>query len=293
MKKDIVLNKKLPVTIDYRMTEKCNMQCPFCFGTKCSNNINIDYILRFLGYARLYGCQNIVISGGEPTLHSDFIPIVRDIKNMGYRLFLSTNGTFWFDNELRNFILSNFETISLPLESHIREIHNELRIGISDHYQMMINILREYKKYENEFPCLKIGTVVSKLNIDTLTCFLNNIPIRPDIWKLYQLSKCLSNEDFYNNYRVSDNEFSELVNKIKVNNPYNDVCVTGSFEKDREGSYFFIEPNGDIVTIKDREEYILGNVDSMVSSTFDAVRIIIDYEKLEKNFSESFGARGK
>lgn len=81
-------------------TQGCNLRCPFCHNghlvTKPGKIID-DYIpeqeiLNFLA-DRTSFLDALVISGGEPTLHSDLPDFIRKVKEQGYLVKLDTNGT--------------------------------------------------------------------------------------------------------------------------------------------------------------------------------------------------------
>jgi pyruvate formate lyase activating enzyme len=77
----------------------CNFHCPFCHnpelarGTTCAEtNLNETGVIDFLKSRRDF-LDAVVVSGGEPTLSKDLIPVCRRIKEMGYPIKLDTNGS--------------------------------------------------------------------------------------------------------------------------------------------------------------------------------------------------------
>ncbi len=76
----------------------CNFRCGFCHNSELVTNIETDSFLDFYDVlAALEKRKNlvnsIVISGGEPTLNKNLIPIMTELKKRGYSLKLDTNGT--------------------------------------------------------------------------------------------------------------------------------------------------------------------------------------------------------
>lgn len=77
----------------------CNMRCPFCHNSdliRIKNNLDeADHERLFFEHleARKGIIEGVVISGGEPTIHSDLLDFIHRIKNMGYAVKLDTNGT--------------------------------------------------------------------------------------------------------------------------------------------------------------------------------------------------------
>jgi len=77
-------------------TMGCNFRCPYCHNPELVvgsvNVINTDIVLDFLK-SRVGKLSAVSITGGEPTLHSDLPEFMKQIKSMGYKIKLDTNGT--------------------------------------------------------------------------------------------------------------------------------------------------------------------------------------------------------
>ncbi len=74
----------------------CNFRCSYCHNPDIVNGrgeaLNVDEILGFLEKRKKY-LDGVVISGGEPTLHSDLRELILRIRALGYAIKLDTNGT--------------------------------------------------------------------------------------------------------------------------------------------------------------------------------------------------------
>ena len=78
----------------------CNLHCPYCHNAalistaQCSDSpaTSIDTVNTFLR-KRFGRLSAVVISGGEPTIHEDLPELIAEIRSMGYRIKLDTNGT--------------------------------------------------------------------------------------------------------------------------------------------------------------------------------------------------------
>lgn len=277
----------LPVVLDMRITSRCNMKCPFCFGTTARACTDLAKQLDFLGELWDRGCRNIVITGGEPSLAPDFPQLLREVYSMGYQIVLSTNGSFWSNRDLRTLVLDKVACMALPIESEKREVHNQLRRGISDHYQMVYQILEDiYREKLNIH--IKIGTVVTQTNITSLKGILEGMPFCPDIWKLYQLSKCKKNVKFYEKQCITDKAFADLVDTVKQH--YSDwpVRIVGSTERDRDGKYLFMEPDGRLLTIVNNEETVVGTIYDSETELFGRIESMVNAQRTNSNFYSSF-----
>jgi len=90
-------------------TQGCNFRCGFChnpnlvlpekFETVYSLPTIFDYLNKYKNLL-----DAVCISGGEPTIHSDLPDFISEIKNMGFKVKLDTNGT---NSIMLEYLLSN------------------------------------------------------------------------------------------------------------------------------------------------------------------------------------------
>jgi pyruvate formate lyase activating enzyme len=74
----------------------CNLRCPYCHNPELAEgreNIaeRSDEVWAFLEKRRGL-IEGVVLSGGEPTLHTQILEIIPEIRQLGYRIKLDTNG---------------------------------------------------------------------------------------------------------------------------------------------------------------------------------------------------------
>lgn len=74
----------------------CNLRCPYCHNPALAcgeghDDIDGDEVRRFLE-ARKGFIQGVVLSGGEPTIHAHLSEMVAEIRSLGYRVKLDSNG---------------------------------------------------------------------------------------------------------------------------------------------------------------------------------------------------------
>lgn len=79
-------------------TGGCNLRCPFCHNANLvltgapEEIMSTNELLAFLE-KRKGRLDGVCISGGEPTLHHDLKEFIQDIRALGYKIKLDTNGT--------------------------------------------------------------------------------------------------------------------------------------------------------------------------------------------------------
>ena len=79
-------------------TNGCNFRCPFCHnasivtGKESDMPLDSSELLNFLD-GRKKILDGVCITGGEPLLHGEIPEIIREIKKLGYKIKLDTNGS--------------------------------------------------------------------------------------------------------------------------------------------------------------------------------------------------------
>ena len=74
---------------------KCNMACPYCYNphiVRDNGTISTHEALTFL-QSRQGRLEGVVLSGGECTLYPDLAHFCQQIKELGYKIKIDTNGS--------------------------------------------------------------------------------------------------------------------------------------------------------------------------------------------------------
>lgn len=73
----------------------CNLNCSYCdtrYSCEDQECENLQ-IREILANVQEYGCKRVTITGGEPTIHTDFYVLVNTLYREGYLVNIETNGT--------------------------------------------------------------------------------------------------------------------------------------------------------------------------------------------------------
>lgn len=79
-------------------TQGCNFRCRYCHNPELcgpgnvKKTISLSDVYNFLSH-RLGKLDAVTITGGEPTLHSDLIDVIKIIKDMEFLIKLDSNGS--------------------------------------------------------------------------------------------------------------------------------------------------------------------------------------------------------
>ncbi|MCF8026714.1 MAG: anaerobic ribonucleoside-triphosphate reductase activating protein [Desulfobacteraceae bacterium] len=102
-------------------TSGCNFHCPYCHNPELAapgpdtREVSVDTVWEFLGTRGKY-LDAVVVSGGEPTLHTDLAEFCRQIRSRGFAIKLDTNGSHpavireLIRRELVNYIAMDLKT---------------------------------------------------------------------------------------------------------------------------------------------------------------------------------------
>lgn len=124
-----------------QLTNKCNLQCKHCCITELTSRGEVSY--KVIDEIIKLGPQTIVLSGGEPMLHSQLWSIIDYVKKRFVgKLVLSTNGLFITENNAGK-ISKYFDKISVSLDGISEQ--NVDRIRGDGVYHKVIQIIKLLK----------------------------------------------------------------------------------------------------------------------------------------------------
>ena len=97
----------IPVSGNFELTPRCNLGCKMCYVRLTPEEMagigrekTAKEWLEMAGQAKEEGMLFLLITGGEPTLRSDFKEIYEGLAKMGLSISINSNGTM-LDKELR------------------------------------------------------------------------------------------------------------------------------------------------------------------------------------------------
>jgi organic radical activating enzyme len=77
------------------LTHNCNKNCPFCIDSYKGRdeNISLENVKKAINFAQKNSIRDILLIGGEPTLHPEILEISKEIEKEQLRTILTTNYT--------------------------------------------------------------------------------------------------------------------------------------------------------------------------------------------------------
>lgn len=137
-KQSEVLRDSFNRQIDYlriSITDRCNLKCIYCMperGLKHFDQSEIltsDEIIRIVRIACKYGVRKVRLTGGEPLLRDDIIPLISGIKRAGIQdLSITTNGQR-LAGLARALKKAGLDRINISLDTLIAERYRDMTRG--------------------------------------------------------------------------------------------------------------------------------------------------------------------
>jgi MoaA/NifB/PqqE/SkfB family radical SAM enzyme len=116
-----------------RLSYDCNNHCTFCLDSDAHNGTmrsTLDIKVQIVE-GRKRGAQRLILSGGEPTMHPNFLDFVKLGRKAGYRKVQTvTNGRMFNYPEFLNGAAENgLDEITFSLHGHTAKLHDAL-VGV-------------------------------------------------------------------------------------------------------------------------------------------------------------------
>ncbi len=115
---------RTPLFISWNVTFKCNLRCAYCGAVDAPHREwETEKIVHGLEELYRAGARWITFGGGEPLLRSDIETLITKAKEIGFTVFVSTNGRFVPE---KIDILRQVDNVNLSLDGP-EAIHDEIR----------------------------------------------------------------------------------------------------------------------------------------------------------------------
>jgi len=153
-----------PFLIVWNFTNKCNLRCKHCYqdaSHPLPGELTLEEKLNVVGQLDRVGVQLIALSGGEPTIHPDFLRIVEEGSRRGIYMAVATNGTR-FSNMgfVERALKAGLKYVEVSLDSVNPEIHDEIR-GVKGAWEETIRGVKNLVKMNVS---VGLAMTVTKLN---------------------------------------------------------------------------------------------------------------------------------
>lgn len=168
------------------VTHKCPNNCQFCIDKYKGNDeyISISNVKNAINFASKNNITDVLITGGEPTLHPEILTIVKLLKLAKLKTILTTNYCYPYafhqlDGWVDNFNISYYGQEHLPKQSELMSnltLHSLIYNGQLDTHDKLDSFIEVYKDYGHlKFSTLSICNEWTKQHqkvsyLDTINC---------------------------------------------------------------------------------------------------------------------------
>jgi MoaA/NifB/PqqE/SkfB family radical SAM enzyme len=142
-----------PWYIEIALTGKCNFNCMYC--NRFNTETNIYNVEKY--FSTFVKCKHIQLTGGEPTLHKDFLNFVSLCKSKSNVIGLSTNGTYG----LEKYEKLNINMFSISLDDYDCDILKQRG------YKNPEKIIKTIQELSKNF-YVNVGLVIDSININRI-----------------------------------------------------------------------------------------------------------------------------
>jgi radical SAM protein with 4Fe4S-binding SPASM domain len=247
--------KNIPITGFLEITKRCNLDCIHCYHEKARNS-QMDFSLIELALNKMVeaGVMFLILSGGEPTSHKDFVKIINLATKLGFSLSIFTNGTLIDDKLIEVFLNSTLTEINISLYAMNEEIHDKITQK-KNSFQMTMNAL---KKLAKTYLAISIKMPILSLNCKEVKkvsdfCNKHGFQFKPDPL----ITPKNSGDNTPLNSGAKDDELIEAMKDFpqkreKIDAEETKICNAGK-------NYFAIDSEGDIFPCI-QLPYAIGNI---------------------------------
>lgn len=179
----------IPKEIMLEITDRCNLNCDFCFNKlyvakkRDGKELDTKSIKQIIDKVKASGVKIIRFTGGEPLLRKDIFELMAFAFQKNLKVWLNTNATLINRENVRK-IVKYVDNVLIPLNSF--DIQHERRVTGSNSFKSKLKGIILLKKYGIRY--LRCGTVATKENILNLEK-LHNLVKRLGIsdWELFRV----------------------------------------------------------------------------------------------------------
>lgn len=178
-------------TIFIELTNACNLNCIHCYNDSGNDNLNIEIpfrdIKKILDNVKQYGCNHVVLSGGETLMYTNLTFLIKWLRKQDFDVLLITNSLLLSEKKVL-FLMENNIKIQISVDGYNATTNDSIRgKGI-------------FKK------------IVDVLKILNTHSYMNNVYINV-VLNCKNFDKVLYYKDFCKQYNINNLSFN-IVNEI-------------------------------------------------------------------------------
>ena len=143
-----MMTEYLPYLVAVNLTDRCNLRCAHCYmdaGQRRSGDDNelsrADLGALLADIARRAPSAIVVLTGGEPLMHSDIDHIIASGAEAGLRMVLGTNGLLLDESRIKKMKSAGLQGVGISIDSVHADMHDAFR-GVSGAFEKSCRAVR-------------------------------------------------------------------------------------------------------------------------------------------------------
>ena len=256
-RKQVTKTKKIPISVSYHFSRKCNYECGFCFHTaKTSHVMNLELAKKGLFKLKEAGMKKINFAGGEPFLYPDFLGQLVKYSKETLKLesvSIISNGSLIKENWFKKYS-AYLDILAISCDSTVEEVNVKIGRGSGQHIEKLIQVRKMCYEYNIKF---KLNTVVCKYNYnEDMNEFIARL--EPFRWKCFQVLIVKTENDGNdtiknaNKFTITDEEY-----EIFVRNHESQPSFIKEPNSIMKSSYLIIDEYMRFLDKGDKDQYII------------------------------------
>ncbi|MFA6048520.1 MAG: radical SAM protein [Candidatus Micrarchaeia archaeon] len=206
--------KKLPPTAVWDATDRCLMDCKFCFAdrfAKKSTELSTTNAKKLVSSLARRGVKVLVFSGGDPLCRTDLAQLLKYAKGLGLKTIVHTTGMA--PRAALERILPFAGRINLPLDGG-RKVHAAVR-GHPGHFDAVVSTL-QFLRGKN-VPA-SVTTMVSKKNASGILGIAKILRRFPNVvlWRCLEFRPLFRAKNFASEFALEKGVFAGVRRDVEA-----------------------------------------------------------------------------
>ena len=139
----------VPLVMSWNVTRECNMKCSHCYinstDKKLKNELTTTEAKALIDQIYEVSRPLLILSGGEPLLRGDIFELIKYGSTKGLKMGLGSNGSLIDEKVARKLKDSGIATVSISLDSHIPQQHDDFR-GVTGAWEKAVDAIKALRK---------------------------------------------------------------------------------------------------------------------------------------------------
>lgn len=183
----MTVTARVPNKITIILTRRCNQRCEFCFDASnilcpgAVSHMSLDTVDRIIDTLRVStddpSSFNVTLSGGEPTLHPQFLEVLQRISTAGFTITILTNGQRFASRRFMAEVLRyNIWNLQFSIEGASPEVHDR-RVGCRGAWERLVRAIENARAFGVRFITNTTMTHTSVQDMFPVIDFLNELGV--------------------------------------------------------------------------------------------------------------------